>query len=93
MIATNLKGVFLGMKYAIPVMLETAGGGSIVNTSSMASIVAFPQLPEYSASKGGVSVPTRLTASEYASQGIRVNAIAPRAINTRMTRLRQAQSL
>ena len=85
-IATNLKGVFLGMKYAIPVMLETAGKGSIVNTSSMASIVAFPTLPAYSASKGGVSVLTRLTAAEYASQNIRVNAIAPGAIETGMTR-------
>lgn len=85
-IAVNLKGVFLGMKHAIPVMLETAGRGSIVNTSSMASIVAFPTLPAYSASKGGVSVLTRLTAAEYASQSIRVNAIAPGAIDTGMTR-------
>lgn len=85
-IAVNLKGVFLGMKYAIPRMLETVGKGSIVNTSSMASIVAFPTLPAYSASKGGVSILTRLTAAEYAAQGIRVNAIAPGAIDTGMTR-------
>lgn len=85
-IAVNLKGVFLGMKYAIPRMLETAGKGSIVNTSSMASIVAFPTLPAYSASKGGVSILTRLTAAEYAGKGIRVNAIAPGAIDTGMTR-------
>lgn len=84
-IAVNLKGVFLGMKHAIPEMLKN-GGGSIVNTSSMASIVAFPTLPAYSASKGGVSVLTRLTAAEYASQGIRVNAIAPGAIDTGMTK-------
>lgn len=84
-VAVNLKGVFLGMKFAIPEMLKV-GGGSIVNTSSMASIVAFPTLPAYSASKGGVSVLTRLTAAEYASQGIRVNAIAPGAIDTGMTR-------
>lgn len=84
-IAVNLKGVFLGMKYAIPEMLKV-GGGSIVNTSSMAAIVAFPTLPAYSASKGGVSCLTRLTAAEYASQGIRVNAILPGAIDTGMTR-------
>lgn len=84
-IAVNLKGVFLGMKYAIPEMLKV-GGGSIVNTSSMAALVAFPTLPAYSASKGGVSCLTRLTAAEYASQGIRVNAILPGAIDTGMTK-------
>lgn len=85
-LAVNLKGVFLGMKYAIPLMLQTAGRGSIVNTSSMAALVAFPQLPAYSASKGGVSVLTRQTAAEYASQNIRVNGILPGAIDTGMTR-------
>ncbi len=84
-LAVNLKGVFLGMKYAIPAMLKN-GGGSIVNTSSMAALVAFPMLPAYSASKGGVSCLTRLTAAEYAGQGIRVNAILPGAIDTGMTR-------
>lgn len=85
-LAVNLKGVFLGMKHAIPRMLQTAGKGSIVNTSSMAALVAFPQLPAYSASKGGVAMLTRQTAAEYASQQIRVNGILPGAIDTGMTR-------
>ena len=84
-LAINLRGVFLGMKHAIPLMLKT-GGGSIVNTSSMASLVAFPGMAGYCASKGGVSMITKLTAAEYASQGIRVNAILPGAIDTGMTK-------
>jgi NAD(P)-dependent dehydrogenase (short-subunit alcohol dehydrogenase family) len=83
-IAINLRSVFLGMKYAIPHMLKV-GKGSIINTSSMAAIAAFPTLPGYTAAKGGVSALTRVTAAEYAAKGIRVNAILPGAIDTGMT--------
>ena len=81
----NLKSVFLACKHAIPVMVEQ-GGGSIVNTSSMAALVAFTGLPAYTASKGGVAMLTKLTAAEYAARGVRVNAILPGAIDTGMTR-------
>jgi NAD(P)-dependent dehydrogenase (short-subunit alcohol dehydrogenase family) len=80
----NGRGVFLGMRYAIPIMLKT-GGGSIVNTASMASVVAFPQMVAYCAAKGAVLMMTKTTAVEYASKGIRVNAICPGVIRTGIT--------
>ena len=83
-IAVNLKSVFLGMKHAIPIMLKT-GGGSIINTASMASLVAFPNMPAYCAAKGGVLMLTKTTAMEYVKQGIRVNAICPGAIRTEIS--------
>ena len=82
----NGRGLFLGMKYAIPLMLATAGKGSIVNTSSMAALVAFPTMPAYCASKGAVAMLTKVTAAEYAADNIRVNAIMPGAIESGMTR-------
>jgi NAD(P)-dependent dehydrogenase (short-subunit alcohol dehydrogenase family) len=80
----NGRGVFLGMRYAIPLMLKT-GGGSIVNTASMASVVAFPQMVAYCAAKGAVLMMTKTTAVEYAAKGIRVNAICPGVIRTGIT--------
>ena len=82
-IAVNVRSVFLGMRYGIPLMLES-GGGSIVNTASMASLVAFPQLIAYCASKGAVSMMTKTAAVEYAEQGIRVNCFCPGSIKTGM---------
>jgi NAD(P)-dependent dehydrogenase (short-subunit alcohol dehydrogenase family) len=80
----NGRGVFLGMRYAIPLMLKT-GGGAIVNTASMASVVAFPQMVAYCAAKGAVLMMTKTTAVEYAGKGIRVNAICPGVIRTGIT--------
>jgi len=80
----NGRGVFLGMRYAIPLMLKS-GGGSIVNTASMASVVAFPQMVAYCAAKGAVLMMTKTTAVEYAAKGIRVNAICPGVIRTAIT--------
>jgi NAD(P)-dependent dehydrogenase (short-subunit alcohol dehydrogenase family) len=82
-VATNLRGVFVGMKYEIREMLKT-GGGSIINTASAASLVAFPMMCAYVASKHAVSGITKSAALEYASQHIRVNAVAPGAVLTEM---------
>lgn len=77
----NLTGTWLGMKYQIPAMLET-GGGAVVNMTSVAALKTFEGYAPYSASKWGIVGITKVAAKEFASRGIRVNAIAPGAIET-----------
>ncbi|MCS5638061.1 MAG: glucose 1-dehydrogenase [Myxococcota bacterium] len=84
-LAVNLTGVFLCMKSQIPVMREQ-GGGSIVNMSSGAGLIATPGLAPYSASKHGVLGITRAAALENARLGVRINAVCPGSIDTPMLR-------
>ena len=81
--AVNATGVFLGTKYAIPAM-RRAGGGSIVNISSISGMVA-QGAPAYNASKGAVRVFTKVTAVQHAKDNIRCNSIHPGRISTPMT--------
>ena len=80
----NAKGVFLGTKAAIP-ELRRAGGGSIVNISSIAGLVGG-RTSAYAASKGAVRLLTKSTAIQYAADGIRCNSVHPGVIESPMTR-------
>ncbi len=80
--AVNAKGVFLGTKYAIPAMRQ-AGGGSIVNISSISGLVAIGP-PAYIATKGAVRMFTKVTAVEHAKDNIRCNSIHPGGVDTPM---------
>lgn len=82
-LAVNLTGAFRMTRASVPAMLK-AGGGSIINISSIASLVGIPMLAAYSASKGGMDSLTRCTAIDYAKQGIRCNAVTAGLVDTPM---------
>lgn len=82
-IAVNLSGVFFGMKYQIPAMIA-AGGGSIVNVSSIYGSRGLPTYGAYTATKHGVLGLTRAAGLEYIKQGVRVNAFCPGMHDTSM---------
>lgn len=84
MLDVNLTGVFLCMKHEIAAMLGS-GGGAIVNTASIAGLLGLPTASNYVASKHGVVGITRTAALEYATDGIRVNAVCPGYVRTPMT--------
>ena len=84
-LAVDLKGIFLSMKYEIGQMLQ-AGGGTIVNNASIAGMIAEAGISTYAAAKHGVIGLSKAAALEYASKGIRINALAPGLVETAMTK-------
>ena len=85
-IAINLKSVYLFAKYAIPTMIASGRGGSIVNTGSSAAQIGIPDCDAYTATKGAIVQLTKSLAAEYGRYKIRTNAISPAAIMTPMMR-------
>ena len=88
--AVNLKGVFLGLRHVLPVMLKQ-GHGAVVNTASVAGLFGGPGMAPYVASKHGVLGLTKVASADVARLGVRVNAICPGPVETRMMRSLESQ--
>jgi NAD(P)-dependent dehydrogenase (short-subunit alcohol dehydrogenase family) len=84
-IAVNLKRVFLGLRHVLPVMLKQ-GHGVVVNTASVAGLFGGPGMAPYVASKHGVLGLTKVASADVARLGVRVNAVCPGPVETRMMR-------
>ena len=82
-IGINVKGVFLGLRHVLPEMLRRKSG-AVVNTASVAGLVATPGMPAYVASKHAVIGLTKTASGEVARDGVRVNAVCPGPVDTRM---------
>jgi len=89
--AVNVRGVFLGLKYVLKQMLAQKTGGAVVNTASTAGLLGSPGMPAYVASKHAVLGLTKTASGEVARHGIRVNAVCPGPIDTRMIHALEAQ--
>jgi NAD(P)-dependent dehydrogenase (short-subunit alcohol dehydrogenase family) len=88
--SVNVKGVYLGLKHVLPVMLANKSG-AVVNTASVAGITGTPLMPAYCASKHAVIGITKVASGEVARQGVRVNCVCPGPVQTRMIDSVEAQ--